>query len=300
MAMEKIKVTDLAAIVDRLPEASEKDVVVDGKTEKGFKAICQGEQVLKIFTDKYALIQHRDAFAGVLDALLLAEKENVKAAVFQTPGRAYLTVVFPEIVVDDGAEGIELGFKVSNSHMGEALKFSGSSTKNTSEFKFFGYRLACSNGMILPVELEKMTVADMELTEKKGGIFQKEVRTQKILAKAGGRIVHIGDADAKVQLVYQKIMLMYRSVAVVKQYIDSMRNRQLTREEAIKSLEGVFGPRIGASVLSQFDMEEQTLFGLYNSVTYLASHSERSEPNKEMLMMAANTIAKKVLSNVDS
>jgi hypothetical protein len=74
----------------------------------------------------------------------------------------------------------------------------------------------------------------------------------------------------------------------------------MTKEEAKISLEKVFGPRIAESILSQFEAEEQTLWGLYNAVTYKASHEERSETNREMLMVSANVLAKTVLKEEGS
>jgi len=291
--MKTMQVTEIARVIDSMTLATEDSVFVNGKEQENFKAIIENDKVLKIFTKEYTLIQHREAFAAALDALLVSNKQEVKAHVVQTPGRAYLTVVFDDLLVNDGAEGIKMGFRVSNSHLGEALKIGGSTQRMGTHLKFFGFRLACSNGMIIQVPMEAMTVADMELTEKKGGIVQKLVNDP--IVEYNQKIMHKGNRNSRVQKIYQQIMVLYKSVNYVENYIKNMQSKNLSVKEAEESLVGHFGPRVAKKVMEQYMIEEQTVWGLYNAITYKASHENRSMPNSERMMVIANAVAVKAM-----
>lgn len=291
--METMKVTEIARVIDSMTLATEDSVFVNGEEQKNFKAIIENGKVLKIFTKEYTLIQHKEAFAAALDALLVSNKQEVKAHVVQTEGRAYLTVVFDDLLVNDGAEGIKMGFRVSNSHLGEALRIGGSTQKMGTHLKFFGYRLACANGMIIHVPMEAMSVKDMELTERKGGIIQKLVKDP--IVEYNQKIMHKGRRDSRVQKIYQQIMALYKSVNYVETFIKEMQAKNLTVKEAEDALIGSFGPRVAKKIMEQYAIEEQTVWGLYNSITYKASHENRSMMNSERMMVLANTVAVKAM-----
>lgn len=57
--------------INTLPQVEARDVFIDGVKAEGFKAVCVvgAKQPLKIFSDKYVIIQHATAFNKVLGGL---------------------------------------------------------------------------------------------------------------------------------------------------------------------------------------------------------------------------------------
>ena len=114
--LEKIDMTALKAKLDNLATAKECPVVYveqgEPKAMPDFKAIINEKtgEVETVASKGYVTIQHKDAFAAVLDAVAAASKgAKFRASVMEQGGRAWMTVVFSDITADDGVRGIELG-----------------------------------------------------------------------------------------------------------------------------------------------------------------------------------------------
>ena len=126
IAMRKLEEMELKQLKERLnglSTAHESPAVYVEKTENGELVPVQSKRHKAIVNDRtgelenfvskdYVVIQHRDAFAAIVDAMIVLKGENqkVRASLAEEKGRAYLAATFPEIRVDDGEQGIELGF----------------------------------------------------------------------------------------------------------------------------------------------------------------------------------------------
>lgn len=301
-----MEATDLESLKQRLnglATAAEKPIVVVDKTESGevvpqpadeFKAIWNNKtsKVANIVSKNYALIQHKDAFEAVLDALA-AMKENpkVKASVEEFKGRAYMTVVFEDIKADDGADGIEVGFKVSNSFDKSAsLRYGGVQSKKHQEkveehFEFFGYRLVCGNGMTVRVPNVSIETEVKGAQAKVGDIVEvklehvpEHIKTT-ITEEAAVRttIRHYGkNAIPQVLAVRDAFLKLPLVLKGLEEQIAFAKDIGMTREQAAKALKDLhFCDRTIEKLLEGFAVEEQNQWGLYNAITNYASHTDK-------------------------
>jgi hypothetical protein len=91
-------------------------------------------------SDRYAVVQHSEAFGSIIPVLEKLQIKTVSAAVQFTTDTAYLYVSLPEkfnYVAPDGV-AINLGFVGINSH----------NSSHAAEWSGFGMRQTCSNGMV--------------------------------------------------------------------------------------------------------------------------------------------------------
>ena len=99
------------------------------------------KRLAKIFTDKYSLLEHNEAFGYITDTLRHLNITNVSGFVKSWNGDVVqLLVKFDDIkIADDSEQGLNLGFMISNSYNGWSA-FKGSA---------WAYRSICANGMII-------------------------------------------------------------------------------------------------------------------------------------------------------
>jgi hypothetical protein len=302
--LEQIDLNELKSRLDSLSTASEKPVVVVEKDNTPrpaleFKAIVNDKDgtIHAIVSKGYTLIQHKAAFSAVVDALAtIRSNDKVRATVVEEKGRAWLTVTFPEIKVDDGEAGIELGFKVKNSYDATtALTYSGTQRKSKweeSHFEFFGYRLACMNGMTMRIPMDFTKPVVEKKDAKVGDIVN--VKLEKVEAgiqttteaAASGYIRHYGDkALLNLERMRQAFLQLPEIKRQLEQTIQTVRAISLTTEEAGKRLKELgFGERVVNDIMERFKIEEQTQWGLYNSITTEATHGRmKNGTNKSIL-----------------
>jgi hypothetical protein len=272
-----------------------------------YKAIVNEKtgKVETVASKGYVTIQHREAFAAVLDAMAAASKgAKFKASVMEQDGKAWMTVVFSEIKVDDGVQGIELGIKVKNSYdKSSSLKYSGSSKENREgHFEFFGYRLACNNGMTVKVSLGDISNAKLvpRAQAKVGDLV--DVRKEAVfnpsaeeLAVVKTTIRHFGkNTKMDLERVGEMIMALPIVARRLEEQIKAVQKISLDDKEAIVRLkEAGFGDRLIEKIMTRYANEEQTLWGLYNAATNYATHedisplaTERNLKRAEGLMVA--------------
>lgn len=140
-------ITEFKTCVMNLDRAIEKDVWT---TEKGSTALADRTPKHKgiwnidkkhlscIATDKYKIIQHREAFEQLTD--VLSELGIKFKGVLRDDGdRVSSEIVFDGKLIKDDSKGVQLGVRIVNSY-----------DKSHSLFgELWAYRLVCSNGMVL-------------------------------------------------------------------------------------------------------------------------------------------------------
>lgn len=244
--------SDLALI----PRAELKDIVVDGNVETHFKAVKVSDEVVAVTSDHYKLVQHEEAFRPILEALVMREKAY-KYSLIVNHKRAWLN-----IFVGSGYDGINFGFKVVNSiDRSTAINYGMKANSITTTLELVGYRLACSNGMIMRVPLAN---AEFVKLEERQAIEQ--LLSKKMIIR------HQGDIQTKmdeVQYTAEAFLLLEKPLQRIIQKAQSIK---LYREQALEIIKKYVGARKYEKILHQFSGEEQSLWGLYNAMTFIASH----------------------------
>lgn len=212
-----------------------------------FKGIYnRGTQKLaNIVTDKYALIQHRDAFITLVSALRRAEVDVV-GTVKNNRDNVAIEMTFDGILVDDGVEGIELGAKIVNSY------------NSTSSFRGWGWglRKVCSNGLYMRSAVPEMSFSIVHRGKA------PEISMDAIVSmvdEVRSRVVNYEDA-----IVVAKEQSMYFPT------VDSL---AATIQPIIGS-ERATATAINGYWDGQFDTNR---WDVYNLMTAYASHEELSE-----------------------
>ncbi len=245
-------------------EFEEKKAIVDAKT---------GE-VFHFASDHYAVIQHRDAFNQILTAMNLNPKEKVKGNVTSWRGRARMSVTFPELLVDDGKQGIELGFRASNSYCGDqAFRFFGARTafKATRVIEFFGLRKVCSNGMMVRIPLNEVNIEAGDRVERK----EYEQREEYNISDAVVRILHKGDVKTQLFNITKAIEDLRTVVKPLENKIALAKETQYAGTDLKKILHELgFSDKIAYFV--EKNAEDYTNWGLYNGLTQFASNYQNN------------------------
>jgi len=226
-------------------------------------------EIYNLPSKHYKIISHCDSFSKIIGAMNLNPKEKVKADVFEHDGRARLSVTFPELLVDDGAQGIELGFRTSNSYCGDqAFKFFGarSAFKKTHVIEFFGLRKVCSNGMMARIPLNEVKEGDR--VERKE--YDHYDRTE--LATSVTRIVHKGNVDAELFNITSAIEDLRKVIVPLENRIALAKETKFAGQDIGKMLrEKGFSEKLVKFVRQE--AEDFSNWGIYNGITNYASTS---------------------------
>ena len=244
---------------------------------KRFLAVVVDKKIVSTVTPKYVLVQSADAFRPVVEGVTLAGVQDFKFSLLALETKAYLNL----LVTD--ADGIKIGFRVSNSIDGKsALRYGFDMERRVKEnvliqdhiVTVWGVRQICANGMKIRVPLAWKEVV-------------REVERIKILElfSESTRLEHIGNVADKVkamQFVAEAFIYMREPV---KRILNLAKKFSIEdREIAKKLISKYVGRRIEERILNRFDQEEDSLWGLYNACTYVASHDGLSVSTNESLL----------------
>jgi hypothetical protein len=263
-----------AAIKD-LPIAESKDVfwlqgnpqdqasmVHDAK----HKAIVVNGKVVDIPSSRYVLTQHEKAFRPIIEGLTVSGVRDFNYMMWANERRANMA-----ILVGEAEDGVKYGFRVKNSFdRTTTINFSFEANQLQKSVEIvekehvlvWGIRQACTNGAIIRVPLKTCKYLDAELVTK-----------VKNLMSQFRAITHIGNVDSKLkdmQYIVEAFMLLK---APLNMMIIDAQNHKLDMDQAAKLVEKYVGRRRQDEILELFGREERTLWGLVNSITFLASHS---------------------------
>lgn len=161
-------VARLEAITLGLPTASLSEVEVDGVSDEQnnrFKAVVNNSthEVETMVSDKYLLINHRQIFEPVVQAMKNLGI-NVTGKVIIDGGRCYADILFDDprfkVDVSKGEQMQKLRNHEKTDIINFGMRFFNSYDKTKSfGAEVFGLRLICLNGMVAPVKLESIREA---------------------------------------------------------------------------------------------------------------------------------------------
>lgn len=228
------------------------------KYQKDLKAIIVDGKTVAVMSDHYETVQHEDAFRPVLEGLAMRQVDY-KYALFANHRRAWLN-----IYVGEGADTIRFGFRITNSLDGTTkVRYGLSEFQHTKVLELVGYRQVCSNGMIIKVNLENAEIVKLEEKEKFNALLEQH--------KSYRHSKGVNQKIEEVQYIVEAFLLMKNPLQRI---VEKAKNINLELEKAKEIIEKYVGKRKLDKILTRYGFEEQTLWGLYNAATFVASHRD--------------------------
>lgn len=263
--------------IHKLPVASIEEVqTTSGLMAQKHKAIVVSGQVVSILTKKYRLVQHKEAFAPIINSV----KNNVDKfnfCIIADNQRAYLDILTEK--ANDGKEGIEFGFRCKNTFDGRSsIKFSFVQQKASrwvelvekNHVTVWGYRQSCKNGMVMKIPLAYEKVVVPEERAK----IEELLRLSKNIAHFNPTVEN---GLKEVKNVIEILFLLRKPVERIIALADKYSLLGAQKEDIIKLISKYCGKKMSHSIYDKFarDNEENTsLWGLYNAITSLATHRQ--------------------------
>lgn len=259
------------------------------------KPVVVGDEIVSVVSDRYKLVQHESAFRPIVEGLTVAGVQDFKFSLISRAKDAHLNIYFCD--VEDDASGIRFGFRASNSVDGKSSLNYGFSTERYYKEKVlvteqvvtvWGVRQVCSNGMVMRVPLEWHNVLKEE----------ERTRLTKLLQETA-KIRHMGAIEKKIevmQFVTEAFVLLKNPI---KRIIELARKFTIEDEEHAKKLiKKYIGKRMTDRILEQYNTEEgDSLWQLYNAVTFVASHSPMADRTRTALLEKSSLLLEKELRN---
>jgi hypothetical protein len=225
---------DLLGALDSLGVCDEFPVChKTGEEIKGFKGMWNQKynQVVSINSAHYTKVQHKEAFAPIVEALAMMNLGELKVRVEEKPTTAVITVLLNKQITPEDGKPIQLGFQMWNSFNRTKAVYLGG----------FGYRLVCSNGMVA-----KRTIGAIGIR-------------------------HLGNKDAIIQSVQKFVYDLDARAEKFMTAINAAMTERIDDKDVELLLNHMgFGKRSNKTILEQFLNEEQTYWGAYNAITSYA------------------------------
>jgi hypothetical protein len=227
--------------------------------------------------DRYTVIQHSDAIKPIIDALTEAGVENFDFNAQATLSWARLNI----FIGASGFDGVKLGFSISNSFDSSgAVQFGVEVDKVNKTISLRGFRLSCSNGMMIEVPLDQAEIIRPEIREQVQNILREKTR-----------VLHTKSAQSKIdalKFTVEAIALLHKPVEnFIKKAKAWTINDSTHFKELIKTH---VGRRFATKVINQYNKEpDESLWSLYNACTFCASHDATlSTTARETLLQKAS------------
>lgn len=273
---------ELNQAIAELPKAEPVKVFVEGRGKgmkelKKFRAIKVTEHggkqhFVSVPTTRYHTVQHEQAFRPIVEGLTLAGQHNFQFVLVSTERYADLQIyILPEGIKfndmnkSDEFGGVMLGFSVKNSFdSSRALSYGFKAMFGKGYLELVGYRQVCANGMKIRVPLHKAEIIKPEIVGRVKELFSKYTR-----------MLHTKNVPEKIQqmqFITEAMTLLRPSVEL---YIEKAQKWTIKDKKTYKRLiDTHVGKRFKKRVTDEFANQEQDLWGLYNAMTYVASHHD--------------------------
>jgi hypothetical protein len=217
-------------------------------------------------SNRYALVQHADAFRPVIEGLTQAGVKDFKFSCYSDENRAKLNI----FVGEKGFDSVQLGIQVYNSYDGSSAVHFGMDLNRKKKFvEVVGYRQICSNGMKIRVPLNEAE------------IIREETRVQvESLLHERASLRHTESVVEKLEA----IQYTTEALALLREPVELEIKRAMQfpiekREHLKKLVLKHVGKRYAERVERQYSRDNgKSLWDLFNAVTFVASHE--SEINK--------------------
>ena len=210
--------------------------------------------------------------------------ENFKFSLYGDKKRAYFNVY-----VGEGYDTIRFGFQCKNSFDGSlAITYGMKSNRLVSRVvELVGYRQICSNGMKVRVDL-----ANAEFVREEERVQIENILTKKVRIRHFGNIDKINEKLDDVQYAVEAFMLLRNPLERI---VRKAQNMHIEFARAKELIEKYVGRRRLDKILIQYGEEENTLFGVYNAITFYASHKVSNPVKGDSLLNKAATMLQEQL-----
>jgi hypothetical protein len=227
----------------------------------------------------YKIVQHAEAFRPIIEGLTIAGNKDFMFSLNSNFKEADL-----RIYSGYGYDGVAIGWRIVNSFCGhKTLRYGVEVNNQRSYIELVGYRQSCANGMVVKVPLNEATIIQPELV----------VELKNKIADAEFSFKHTGgvmDRVKTVQYIAEALELLKKPM---EEMIKKAGKIKIDDKKEIKKLIKLHvGKRYYGKVKSQFAAEEGDLWGLYNAITYVASHDKDLTDSSRNLLLdkAANLL----------
>lgn len=274
--------------------------------------VINGVPFETVSTSRYKLVQFEDAFKPVIETLAGVDL-NVGVNVGWAGDQAKLDC----IIEDDVADTVRLGFRVSTAHDGaHAIAYSFAATKVQKEktgkkiertqsvemkeggsyntestrggymyVELVGYRQVCSNGMKIRIPLDEAIDAsikgerDVSIKKMLTEVWTEDetrVRVHELIAR-NVRIAHTGNVKDKIEAQKKIVEFMAALRDPVRRMITRAQDFKVSDQEASQILRAYLGDRLGGEVYARAKEPTDTAWGVYNAMTFYATHIAQNE-----------------------
>jgi hypothetical protein len=250
----------------------------------GKKAIVVNGEPVAVMSKRYALVQHEQAFRPIVDGLTMRGISDYQYSMWSDNGRASMAVY-----VGEAADGVKFGFKASNSFDGSSAinfgfkAYQRQETLNIVEKEHvlvWTVRQVCMNGALVRVPLKTCKYLDVETT----------VKIKEYLSESA-RIRHVGKVADKLQVIQYVTEAFCLLQGPLNMMIIDAQRMAVTPEKAREMVYKYVGLRVREQIVNQYYKDgDFSLWGLFNSVTFLASHGAMEDDARERLLEKAATM----------
>jgi hypothetical protein len=285
----KNKAEETENAIAKIPMATLESIrtTSDATNPKNFMAVVlnetAGKRIVATVSKRYRLVQHAEAFKPIIDGLHFTATDYEFCLIHRNT-KATLDVFVTEIA-NSGLGGIRLGFRaISNIDGRNAIKYTLSQSKFQGTIEIVGYRQVCENGMKIRVPLDE---AEFVRPEIRGKVTS--------LLEMSANVAHIGNVESKIKATQYVVEAMSLLKEPVKAMIEKARTQEIGEKEAKALLAKYIGKRLTSAINDKFQSEEQNLWGLYNAITYIASHGVTVSTMNGLMNKSANLLERELL-----
>lgn len=247
--------------IQTLPVANEMEFKVEGADTNKYKAIVVNGEVISVPKQTYNLVQHNEAFRPIIEGITQAGVKKFNYVLWSNNRKAELQLYLQ----DDVYDSVNVGITIQNSFdYSSAINYGFRMEKRTHTLELVGYRQVCSNGMKIRVPLNEAEFVKPEIRQQIENLFEKNTR-----------LLHTKGVNVKLEQMQHYAEALALLKDPVKAIIQKAEKFDLRNKVLLKRIvEAHVGKRTSKKVLEQFKEEKQDLWGLYNAITYVASHDE--------------------------
>ena len=236
----------------------------------------------------YKVVQHEQAFRPLIEGLTQAGIRDFEYILYNDLTRAYMNI----LTTDQVADSVRLGLSAQNSFDGSSsLRYGFRIEQSKRTVELVGYRMACKNGMLIRVPMDRAEIVKKEVVDKVKRLYERSLtfrHTKNVLPRI-----------QQVQYITEAISLLKEPV---KEFIKQAQEVSLEDQKFLdRVVNAHVKSRYKKKVLDRYALDEgNDLWDLYNAMTYVASHdNELKVSGREKLKEKAADMLVKVTATTN-
>lgn len=280
--------TDASVVYAQDPEKKDTTYNAGSMLKLTDKAVfCKGTHVATV-SDQYRLVQHKDAFQPVINGLRNIGREDFTFSTWANKSKAFMGIILGTTI-----DSVGYGFRATNSIDGSSTINYGMSAKAQRQYTeveivekervtVWTYRQICTNGAKIKVPLKVEKYLDTVTRTK----FQTLMSQMKSV-----RIRHSGEAQQRVEEVQFLVEAFLLMGEPIERMIKDAQQIHYDADTVDKLITKYIGQKMAPRIRSSFARErDDTLWALFNAITWEASHAALSDGIREVLLEKASNL----------